>query len=126
MSAENQNSTVGREMSFLDHLEELRWRIIKAVIALLLGSVACAFFADFLVQVALLGPLRAAQLKVQVLAPYGIMLLYMEVILFGGLIISMPFIPGQSAGLFAGIVMVAIFIIVYFVMYSVRKRRAMH
>lgn len=95
MAAVNQNNTVGREMSFFDHLEELRWRIIKAVIALLLGSVACAFFADFLVQSALLGPLRAAHLKVQVLTPYGIMLLYMEVILFGGLIISMPFILYQ-------------------------------
>ena len=89
------NNSHAREMSFFDHLEELRWRIIKAVIALILASVACAFFSDFLVQDALLGPLRAAHLKVQVLTPYGIMLLYMEVILFAGLIVSMPVILFQ-------------------------------
>jgi sec-independent protein translocase protein TatC len=79
-----------RDMSFLDHLEELRWRIIKAVIALVVASALAGFFADFLVQDVLLGPLRAVHLKVQVLTPYGIMLLYMEVVLFAGLILAMP------------------------------------
>jgi len=79
-----------REMSFFDHLEELRWRIIKGLAALVVASIGCAFFSDFLVQDLLLGPLRAAHLKVQVLTPYGIMVLYMEVILFAGLILSMP------------------------------------
>ncbi len=79
-----------RDMSFLDHLEELRWRIIKAVIALVVAAALAGFFADFLVQDVLLGPLRVVHLKVQVLTPYGIMLLYMEVVLFAGLILSMP------------------------------------
>jgi len=82
-------------MSFFDHLEELRWRIIKGLSALILASIACAFFSDFLVQDLLLGPLRAAHLKVQVLTPYGIMVLYMEVILFAGLILSTPVILYQ-------------------------------
>jgi len=77
-------------MSFLDHLEELRMRIIKAVLALVVASALAGFFADFLVQDVLLGPLRHVGLKVQVLTPYGIMLLYMEVVLFSGLILSMP------------------------------------
>jgi sec-independent protein translocase protein TatC len=47
------------------------------------------------VQDVLLGPLRAAHLKVQVLTPYGIMLLYMEVVLFGGVILSTPVILYQ-------------------------------
>jgi sec-independent protein translocase protein TatC len=84
-----------RDMSFLDHLEELRWRIIKAVIALLIGAIAAGFFADFLVQTVLLGPLRAVHLKVQVLTPYGIMLLYMEVVLFAALVLAMPAILYQ-------------------------------
>ncbi|MGA9406328.1 MAG: twin-arginine translocase subunit TatC [Bacteroidota bacterium] len=83
------------EMSFFDHLEELRWRIIKGLIALVLASCICAFFSDFLVQDLLLGPLRAAHLKVQVLTPYGIMVLYMEVIIYAGLIVSMPVILYQ-------------------------------
>ncbi len=79
-----------REMSFFDHLEELRWRIIKGLSALVLAVIACAFFSDFLVQDLLLGPLRAAHLKVQVLSPYGIIVLYMEVVIYAGLIVSMP------------------------------------
>ncbi len=77
-------------MSFFDHLEELRWRIIKGLSALVLASMVCAFFSDFLVQDVLLGPLHAAHLKVQVLSPYGIVVLYMEVIIYAGLIVSMP------------------------------------
>ncbi|MGE5314120.1 MAG: twin-arginine translocase subunit TatC [Acidobacteriota bacterium] len=84
-----------RDMSFLDHLEELRWRIIKAVGALLLAAIAAGFFADFLVQDVLLGPLHMVHLKVQVLTPYGIMLLYMEVVLFAALILAMPVILYQ-------------------------------
>lgn len=47
------------EMSFLDHLEELRWRIIKGLIAIL-GGVAVAYvFSDFLIDTILLGPAYA-------------------------------------------------------------------
>ncbi|HLP16505.1 MAG TPA: twin-arginine translocase subunit TatC [Bacteroidota bacterium] len=84
-----------RDMSFLDHLEELRWRIIKAVGALVVVAIVAGFFADFLVQDVLLGPLRTVHLKVQVLTPYGIMLLYMEVVLFAALIGAMPVILYQ-------------------------------
>ena len=90
MADEASGSSDAKEMSFFDHLEELRWRIIKGLSALIIASIVCAFFSDWLVQDLLLGPLRAAHLKVQVLAPYGIMVLYMEVILFAGLIVSMP------------------------------------
>lgn len=34
------------EMPFLDHLEELRWRILKALLALLIGAVICFVFSD--------------------------------------------------------------------------------
>ncbi len=89
------NNGTPREMSFFDHLEELRWRIIKAVGAVIVTSIFCGFFSDFLVQDVLLAPLRTAHLKVQVLTPYGIMLLYVEVVLFGGIILSTPVILYQ-------------------------------
>ena len=47
------------EMPFLDHLEELRWRIIKALVAVVVGAGACLFFAEWIVDVLLLGPTRA-------------------------------------------------------------------
>lgn len=41
MTAENR-----AEMPFLDHLEELRWRIIKILAALVIASIACYTFSD--------------------------------------------------------------------------------
>src|SRR5690554_8221757 len=38
------------EMSFLDHLEELRWRIVKSVIAILVFAVVMWFFKEWLIQ----------------------------------------------------------------------------
>lgn len=38
------------EMPFLDHLEELRWRIIKILAALVVASIGCYVFSDFLFQ----------------------------------------------------------------------------
>jgi sec-independent protein translocase protein TatC len=84
-----------REMGFLDHLEELRSRILKAVLSVLLFSIIAAFFSDFLVKQVLLGPLLAVGLKPQVLKPYGIMLTYMQVVVVVGIIGAMPVILYQ-------------------------------
>lgn len=43
-------------MSFLDHLEELRWRIIKGLSGVAVGIVVAIFFGDFLVDTVMLGP----------------------------------------------------------------------
>ena len=79
-----------KEMSFLDHLEELRWNIVKVLAGWILATIACAFFSEFIVHTLLLGPLRSVGLKAQVLSPYGIVLLYMQAVLFSGFILSMP------------------------------------
>jgi Twin arginine targeting (Tat) protein translocase TatC len=80
-----------KEMSFLEHLDELRSKIIKALIGILVGTILCVFFADFIVQNVLLHPLRSLGLKTQVLSPYGIVMLYMEAVLICGIILSMPY-----------------------------------
>lgn len=82
--------SLGKEMSFFDHLEELRWSVVKAVIGLLIATIACSVYADFIVNTVLLGPLKAVGLQAQVLSPYGIIVLYMESVLVCGFIISMP------------------------------------
>ena len=46
-------------MSFLDHLEELRWRIIKGMIGMAIGLVIAFIFADFFIQQFILGPARS-------------------------------------------------------------------
>lgn len=78
------------EMSFLDHLEELRWDIIKVLIGLAIATILCAIYTEFIVQEILLRPVHEIGMKVQVLTPYGIVILYMEAALISGLILSMP------------------------------------
>lgn len=46
------------EMSFIDHLEELRWHLIRSVIALLIGAVIVFCFTGFVVDTVLFGPTR--------------------------------------------------------------------
>ena len=44
------------EMSFLDHLEELRWHLIRSVIAILIVAIVAFIFKDFIFNVLLFGP----------------------------------------------------------------------
>ena len=52
MSANQQKD----EMSFLDHLEELRWHLIRSVIAILIIATIAFIFKDFIFDVILFGP----------------------------------------------------------------------
>ena len=44
------------EMGFLDHLEELRWRIFKGLGGVVAGVIICMFFYQWVIDVLLLGP----------------------------------------------------------------------
>jgi sec-independent protein translocase protein TatC len=46
------------EMSFLDHLEELRWHIIRSVIALLICAIVVFSYSHWVVDVLLFGPTK--------------------------------------------------------------------
>jgi sec-independent protein translocase protein TatC len=46
-------------MSFLDHLEELRWRFIKGFGGIAVGMAVAFFFGDFLVDQVMLGPTKS-------------------------------------------------------------------
>lgn len=45
-------------MSFLDHLEELRWTLIKAGAGVLTTTILCAVFSEWIVDRVLIGPTR--------------------------------------------------------------------
>lgn len=44
------------EMSFLDHLEELRWHIIRSLIAIVVFSIGAFVAKDFIIDTVILGP----------------------------------------------------------------------
>ncbi len=46
------------EMTFIDHLEELRWHVIRSVIAILIGAVVVMFFSNQIVDGILMAPTR--------------------------------------------------------------------
>ncbi len=48
MSETNVEKNVEKEMSFLDHLEELRWRLVKAAIAILVVSIVLWFYQSWI------------------------------------------------------------------------------
>ncbi len=81
-----------REMSFWEHLEELRARLIWALVGIGIGTIICAFFADDIVNKFLLAPAIHSQppLKIQNLRPYGQLMLYMEIVFIAGVILSIP------------------------------------
>nr|HRI47454.1 twin-arginine translocase subunit TatC [Ignavibacteriaceae bacterium] len=88
----NQNEDEGQEheMTFMEHLEELRWRIIYIVIGVLVGAICCFIFIDFLVEEVLLLPAINSGAQLQNLKPFGQVFLYFQVAIVGGLIISIP------------------------------------
>ncbi|HRK73760.1 MAG TPA: twin-arginine translocase subunit TatC [Rhodothermales bacterium] len=53
------HSEGGPEMGFLDHLEELRWHIIKGGAGIVAGMVVCGIFSEFVMHQLLLGPARS-------------------------------------------------------------------
>lgn len=86
------NDHNGSEMGFLDHLEELRWRIIKALIGVVAGAIVCGVFSDWIMNAILLAPATKTNppLPLINLKPYGQVVLYMQVALVCGIIISIP------------------------------------
>jgi sec-independent protein translocase protein TatC len=86
-----------KEMTFLDHLEELRWRIIKAILGLLVAIAVCGYFSDFIVNDVVLRPGRLTHPPINIIntVPYGQITFYMMIILVSGLILSSPWILYQ-------------------------------
>jgi len=80
------------EMSFWDHLEELRKRLIWSLVGITIGTIICAFFSDAIVNKFLMAPALHSNppLKVQNLKPYGQLMLYMEIVFIAGMILSLP------------------------------------
>lgn len=78
------------EMTFLEHLEELRWRLIYSFIGVLAGTVLSWIFIDFLVESLLLRPAIENKIALQNLKPFGQIFLYFQIAIIAGIILSIP------------------------------------
>ena len=59
------------EMSFIDHLEELRWHLVRSVIAVLVCAIVVFIFSDFVVDTVLFGPTKADFISARWLCQFG-------------------------------------------------------
>ncbi len=85
----------GTEMSFWEHLGELRRRVLLGLIGVLIGCVFAALRAEWLVEEVLLYPARQAGLALQNLRPFGMVMLYIKVVFVAGVVLGMPFVLYQ-------------------------------
>ena len=85
----NQDSTT--DMGFLDHLEELRWRIVKALIAILVGSAISFGYIDEVLAF-LLQPTKNTSnpIHLQVLAVQGMFMTKWFIAFISGFILALP------------------------------------
>jgi sec-independent protein translocase protein TatC len=89
----------------LDHLAELRDRLVRSVIAIVVGFIACFFFADalfiFLAQpfqtaMAAVHPERAGEaIRLINTGAFGFFSVKMQIALFGGIVLAFPVLAWQ-------------------------------
>jgi len=65
------STTTTGEMSFIDHLEELRWHIIRSVIAVLIGAIGVFIYIKPIVKYVLMAPTRSDFISTQWLCKLG-------------------------------------------------------
>jgi sec-independent protein translocase protein TatC len=65
------NKDTNAEMSFIDHLEDLRWHVIRSVIAVLVGAILVFIYSDFVVNNILFAPTRADFISARWLCSLG-------------------------------------------------------
>jgi sec-independent protein translocase protein TatC len=85
-----------KEMPFLDHLEELRWRILKSLLAVFILTILCFSFSDFLLEILLYpGQQVKPPIQLQVLKIQTKFNIKLEISLLAGIIFSLPVILYQ-------------------------------
>ncbi len=110
---------VPREMNFWEHLEELRWRLIKAIAAVLILSIVSYFYSEWLLDL-VTRPIG----KVYFMGPSEAFSVRIKLSLFAGLVLGLPVIlyqlwrfiaPGLYAKEIAVVIPVVFFGTVFFV-----------
>ncbi|NOZ63542.1 MAG: twin-arginine translocase subunit TatC [Caldiserica bacterium] len=95
-----------KEAGFLEHLEELRRRILWSIVAVVIGTIASFHYAQKIVETLYL-PLKGKVENLILLRPQEGLIVYLKVSIFSGVILASPFILYHlwaflSPGLFQG------------------------
>src|SRR5689334_20867461 len=97
LDPESNDDGSGGKMSFLEHLDELRKRIIWALVAIVAGfGIACLFLNPLFNFI--MGPMTAALPKGQTLIytePTEALMLYLKMAVLAGLLIASPGVMSQ-------------------------------
>lgn len=67
----NKNNSSGTEMSFLQHLEELRWHLVRSAIVVVVIAIAAFCLNDFVFDTVIFGPLRQDFISYRALCGLG-------------------------------------------------------
>ena len=83
-------------MPFLNHLEELRWRLVKSISAILVGALITFFFIDPIISI-LIKPTESVEgfMSLQVLTVQGMFMIKWGIALVGGIILAIPVLTYQ-------------------------------
>jgi sec-independent protein translocase protein TatC len=96
-----QPETEEKEMSFFDHLEELRWRIVRSILAVIVGMGVAWAFIDWIMDAVVLVPVTQLNahlspgqqpIHLQNLRPFGQLFVYMQVAAIAGVLASFPYL----------------------------------
>lgn len=88
MAAEEKKPETGNEeemMTWTQHLNELRWRLIKCLLAVVIGTIVCAWFIEPIIQF-----LTAPVGKLYFMKPAEAFFIYFKVAICGGAILASP------------------------------------
>ncbi len=79
------------DLSLVEHLTELRNRIIKSLVAFVIGTGICFYFIETILSI-----LTAPAGNLYYMRPAEAFMIYMKITLFAGLIVASPFIMYQG------------------------------
>ena len=79
-----------KKMPFLEHLEELRWTLMRSLIAIFVGAIISFVFSKQIVNFLRLP--SPADLKLVYLAPTEGFMIYIKVAIFSGLVVALPYV----------------------------------
>jgi len=98
MADENNEEQGGPALTIIEHLEELRSRLVKAGIALIIGTVLSLAFTRYLLQI-LIAPM--GNQNPVALRPTESIIIYFKIALVSGVVIAMPVILYQLVAFIA-------------------------